>query len=232
MITLRRSEDRGHAQHGWLESRHTFSFADYHDPKAMGFRALRVINEDVVQAGRGFGTHSHRDMEVISYALSGALEHKDSLGTGATIRPGEVQRMTAGTGVSHSEFNASSAEPVHFLQIWILPERRGLTPSYEQRRYDDVEKRGKLRLVASRDGTDGSVTVHQDVRLLAGLFDGAESATYPLGAGRHAWVHVARGSLSVNGRHLSAGDALALSDEPSVTLGEGTAAEVLLFDLG
>jgi len=231
MMTLRPADARGHADHGWLDSHHTFSFADYHDPKHMGFRALRVINDDRVAAGKGFGAHPHRDMEIVSYVLEGALEHRDSLGTGSVIRPGDVQRMSAGTGVTHSEFNASKTDAVHFLQIWIVPERRGAAPGYEQRNFTVDEKRGRLRLVASPDGREASVTVHQDVALYAGVFGPGERAEHTLAPGRHAWVHVATGSATVNGRTLSAGDAAALSDEPRVVIEGGDGAEVLVFDL-
>ena len=231
MVTIRRSKDRGHAQHGWLDSRHTFSFADYQDPAHMGFRALRVINEDRVQPAMGFGTHPHRDMEILSYVLEGGLAHKDSLGTGSVIRPGDVQRMTAGTGVTHSEFNASSAEPVHFLQIWLLPERRGLAPSYEQKHFAEDQRRGRLQLVASRDGRAGSLTVHQDVAVYDVLLEPKERAELPLVKGRHAWVQVARGSASVNGETLRAGDGAALSDETALRLEGVEPAEVLVFDL-
>jgi redox-sensitive bicupin YhaK (pirin superfamily) len=231
MITHRPADARGHADHGWLDSRHTFSFADYHDPRHMGFRALRVINDDRVAAGQGFGAHSHRDMEIVSYVLEGALEHRDSMGNGAVMRPGDVQRMSAGTGVTHSEFNASKADPVHFLQIWIVPAARGAAPGYEQKHFDVADKRGRLRLVASPDGRDGSVTVRQDVALYAGVFAAGERAEHALAPGRHAWVHVAAGSVTVNGRALAAGDALALTGEPGVVV-EGTAGgEVLVFDL-
>jgi hypothetical protein len=231
MLTPRLAADRGHADHGWLDSRHTFSFADYHDPEHMGFRSLRVINEDRVQPGRGFGTHGHRDMEILSYVLEGALAHRDSMGTGSTIRPGDVQRMTAGTGVMHSEQNASAGEPVHFLQIWILPERRGLAPGYEQRTVPAEEKRGKLRLVASREGQDGALVVHQDVRLYATVLGAGERAALPLVAGRHAWVQVVRGALTVNGQAFRAGDGVALSDEAEVRLEGKDEAEALVFDL-
>jgi quercetin 2,3-dioxygenase len=231
MLLLRPADERGYADHGWLKSFHTFSFADYYDPAHMGFRALRVINEDRVAPGNGFGTHGHRDMEIVSYVLSGALEHKDSIGTGSVIRPGEVQRMTAGTGVRHSEKNGSTAELVHFLQIWLLPSRQGLQPSYEQKAFSEAEKRGRLRLVASGDGRDGSVTIHADAALYAGLFDGAESAALELPAERHAWVQVVRGSLKVNGESLSAGDGAGLSGERSVRLEGGSDAEVLVFEL-
>lgn len=231
MITLRPANERGHAQHGWLESYHTFSFADYSDPRYMGFRHLRVINEDRVAPGKGFPTHPHRDMEIISYVLDGALEHRDSLGTGSIIRPGDVQRMSAGTGVTHSEFNHSHSELVHFLQIWILPERTGLPPSYEQHTFSDEEKRGKLRLVTSRDGRDGSVTIHQDVALYAALFNAGEQAIHQFVPGRHAWVQVARGAVTLNDLALTAGDGAAISDEVCLVIHGREASEVLLFDL-
>jgi len=234
MITIRRAEERGHADHGWLDTRHTFSFADYHDPAHMGFGDLRVINEDRVQPGAGFPTHGHRDMEIISYVLEGELAHRDSLGNGSTIRPGEVQRMSAGTGVRHSEMNASASQPVHFLQIWILPSQRGLAPGYEQRAFPSEERRGRLRLVASPDGRDGSVTVHQDARLSIALLADGERVRHELASGRRAWVHVARGELTVNGSRLRAGDGAAVEDEVALEI-EGTstpAAEVLVFDLG
>ena len=229
MITVRKAEDRGHFDHGWLDTRHTFSFADYHDPAHMGFRHLRVINEDRVAPGQGFPTHGHRDMEIISYVLEGALEHRDSLGTGSVIRPGEVQRMTAGTGVTHSESNPSRTEPVHFLQIWILPARRGLTPGYEQKVLD--EKRGVLRTIASPDGREGSVTIHQDVTLYAALLDEGMEVVHTPAPGRHAWVQVARGAVTLNGRPLAVGDGAAISDEPSLRLAGTAPSEVLLFDL-
>ncbi|MGN6153682.1 MAG: pirin family protein [Lysobacteraceae bacterium] len=231
MIILRRGDERGHAHHGWLDSWHSFSFADYVDPKHVHWGPLRVINEDRIQAGTGFGTHGHRDMEIISYVLEGALGHKDSMGTSSSIHPGEVQRMSAGTGITHSEFNHSRDATTHFLQIWILPSRGGFAPSYEQKRYPDAEKRGRLRLVVSPDGADGSVTLHQDVRLYAGLFDGAETAAHALAPGRLGYVHVARGTVTVNGHALQAGDALMFEDEPTVTLAAGDQAEVLVFDL-
>jgi quercetin 2,3-dioxygenase len=231
MITVRQSAARGHAEHGWLDSRHTFSFADYHDPKHMGFRALRVINEDRVAPGGGFPPHGHRDMEIISYVLEGGLEHKDSLGTGSVIRPGDVQRMSAGTGVRHSEYNASRIEPAHFLQIWIVPDRAGNPPSYAEKTFTDEQKRGRLVPVASPDGREGSISIGANVRLYAGTFSGAESAEVPLAAGRHAWVQIVRGKARVNGREVSAGDGVALSDEPAVRIDQGDAAEVLLFDL-
>ncbi len=230
MITLRRASDRGHADHGWLDTSHTFSFADYQDPQHMGFRALRVINEDRVAPGQGFGTHGHRDMEIVTYVLEGALEHKDSIGTGSVIRPGEVQRMSAGTGIRHSEYNHSKSDPVHFLQIWIQPERPGLPPGYEQRALPSG--RGPLRVVATRDGRDGSVTVHQDLTLLVATLEKGQTAEHPLGAGRHAWAQVTRGAVTVNGQALASGDGAALTAEAAVRL-EATSgpAEVLLFDL-
>lgn len=231
MITLRKSTERGYADHGWLKSHHSFSFADYHDPAHMGYRNLRVINEDRIAPGTGFGTHGHRDMEIVSYVLSGALAHRDSMGHGETIRPGEVQRMSAGSGVLHSEYNHSPDQVTHFLQIWILPSSLGIAPGYEQKAFADADKRGRLRLVASPDGADGSVTLHADARLYAGLFDGAERATLALPAGRHGYVHVVRGAVSVNGQPLAAGDAAKLDDEPALTLTDGREAEVLVFDL-
>lgn len=233
MLTLRRAAERGFADHGWLRSFHTFSFAGYSDRRFMGFRSLRVINEDRVAAGRGFGTHPHRDMEIVSYVLEGALEHHDSMGNGSVIRPGDVQRMTAGTGVSHSEKNASLTEGVHFLQIWLLPDRAGIAPGYEQKQFGPAEKRGRLRVVASRDGRDGSVVVHQDVVLYAGLFDGDEQASVAIAAGRAAWVHVALGSVEINGTRLEAGDAASMvaAEGDVVTVSSGKGAEVLVFDL-
>lgn len=231
MIEVRRADERGHGQHGWLDTRHTFSFADYHDPEFMGFGPLRVINEDRVVPGRGFGTHGHRDMEIVTYVLDGALEHRDSLGTGSVIRPGDVQRMSAGTGVEHSEFNASESEPVHFLQIWIIPERTGIEPSYEQKRFDAIAEGGRLALVGSRDGRDGSVTIHQDVNLYAGRFNGEQTASVPIEEGRLVWVHVVRGAITVNGHPLGTGDAAALSAEMAVELSDGEQAEVLVFDM-
>jgi len=231
MIRVHGANQRGHARHGWLESFHTFSFADYHDPRFMGFRALRVINEDRVQPGQGFGTHSHRDMEIVTYVLEGALAHKDSLGTGSIIRPGDVQRMSAGTGVAHSEFNHSPTELVHFLQIWILPREEGLAPSYEQRSFPAAERTDRLRLVASRDAREGSVEIHQDVDLHAAVLSSGAALEHPLRAGRHAWLQVARGNLSANDRPLSAGDGAAFSDESAVSLVAREPAEILLFDL-
>lgn len=231
MITVRKAVARGHFDHGWLDTYHTFSFADYYDPAHMGFRALRVINEDRVQPGKGFGTHGHRDMEIITYVLGGALEHKDSLGTGSVIRPGEVQRMSAGTGVTHSEYNHSRSEIVHLLQIWLLPERQGLEPSYEQRAFPAAERQGTLRLVASPGGRDGSVTVHQDVRLYASLLSPTDQVTHRLQGGRHAWLQVARGRVTANGSELHTGDGAAVSDEAALDIGATAASEVLLFDL-
>ena len=229
MLTPRPGPLRGHYDHGWLDTRHTFSFADYYDPAQMGFRSLRVINEDRVAPGQGFGSHGHRDMEIISYVIDGALGHKDSTGTGSTIRPGDVQRMSAGTGVTHSEMNASRGEAVHFLQIWILPEKRGIAPSYEQKHFTDEEKSGKLRLVASPDGAEGSVTVHQDVRLFATVLAPGQKAGLELAQGRHGWVQVVRGKIAVNGQVFQAGDGVAVSNEPTVALeGDG---EALIFDL-
>jgi len=231
MITLRKSADRGLADHGWLKSRHSFSFADYYDPTHMGFGNLRVINEDLIAPGTGFGTHGHRDMEILSYVLEGALAHRDSMGTGATVVPGELQRMSAGRGVMHSEFNAARDASTHFLQIWILPSQQGIEPGYEQKAFTDADKRGRLRLVASPDGREGSLTVHADASLYAGLFDGNEQATLALVPGRLGYVHVARGALQVNGQALVAGDAMLLRGEPRVELARGDDADVLVFDL-
>ncbi len=231
MITVRKAQERGHARHGWLESFHTFSFAGYHDPAHMGFRDLRVINEDRVQPRRGFGTHSHRDMEIVTYVLSGALAHRDSLGTGSVIRPGDLQRMTAGTGVSHSEMNPSATEPVHLLQIWILPEQDGLAPSYEQRHFPAAERAGRLRLVASRDAREDSLRVHQDVAVYAGLLGPGDAVAHALTPGRHAWLQLARGRCTLNGVALEAGDGSAVSDETALRIGGASDAELLLFDL-
>jgi redox-sensitive bicupin YhaK (pirin superfamily) len=234
MIAVRPSETRGHAHHGWLDTRHTFSFADYYDPRFMGFRDLRVINEDRVEPGQGFGTHGHRDMEIISYVLEGALAHKDSIGNGSIIRPGDVQRMTAGTGTLHSEFNASHDELLHFLQIWIVPAQRGLDPSYEQRTFPYEEKRGRLRLVASPDGADGSLTIHQDARLHVALLGHGERVTHSAAPGRAAYVHVVRGHATLNGAKLQGGDGAAIEDERRLEIVGDDAehdAEVLLFDL-
>ncbi len=231
MLAIRPAEERGVANFGWLDSRHTFSFGHYHDPRFMGFGPLRVINEDRVKPSQGFGTHGHNDMEIISYVLDGALEHKDSLGTGSIIRPGDVQRMTAGTGVRHSEFNASETDPVHFLQIWILPEKNGLKPSYEQKAFTAEEKRGQLRLVGSRDGRDGTVTIHQDVDLYASLLDDGESVSHEFAEGRYGWLQVARGSVSLDGNTLSAGDGVALKDASQIKIDGVDDAEILLFDM-
>lgn len=229
MIRIRRGEERGHFDHGWLNTYHTFSFADYYDEAFMGFRVLRVINEDRVRGGQGFGTHGHRDMEIVSYVLDGALEHRDSMGNGSIIRPGDVQRMSAGTGVQHSERNPLPDQPVHFYQIWILPERRGITPSYEQKHFTPEERRGALRLVASHDGREGSVMLHQDVAIYSSVLDG-ESLQHELAPNRYAWLQVARGTVSIDGQRLSAGDGAAIADEKAMTF-SGTGAEVLLFDL-
>jgi redox-sensitive bicupin YhaK (pirin superfamily) len=231
MYEIRRSHERGYADHGWLKSYHTFSFADYYDPKHVEFGALRVINEDRVAPGAGFGTHGHRDMEIISYVLEGELAHRDSLGSGSVIRPGDVQRMSAGRGVRHSEFNHSETDEVHFLQIWIQPNVLGIAPEYEEKRFEPEEKRGRLRLVASPDGADGSVRIHQDARVYAGLFDGAERADLAIDANRRVYVHVARGSINANGELLKAGDALKLTDTERLAITQGSQAEVLVFDL-
>ena len=231
MRIVRRSEDRGHANHGWLDSYHSFSFADYYDEDQVQFGPLRVLNEDRVAPGKGFGTHGHRDMEIISYVLEGELAHQDSLGTGSTIRPGDVQRMSAGSGVQHGEFNASRSHPVHFLQIWIQPDVSDIPPSYEEKHFDQAEKRGRLRLIASANGDAGSVRIHQDARIYSGLFDGTESASLELAAGRYAYIHVARGSVHVNDVELNAGDALKLTDEQRVDIARGGKAEILVFDL-
>ncbi|MFC4763127.1 pirin family protein [Dyella koreensis] len=231
MLHVRRSEERGLAEHGWLSSRHTFSFAEYYDPKHMGFGPLRVINEDRVQGGQGFGTHGHQNMEIISYVLGGALEHKDSLGTGSVLRYGDVQRMSAGTGVRHSEFNHDSKETVHFLQIWIMPEQQGVKPSYEEKHFDEASKRGQLRLIVSPDGREGSLRMNQDGYLYASILDGADKLTHALASGRLGYVHVARGSLIVNGTPLKTGDALKIENESGITLEGAESAEVLVFDL-
>ncbi len=238
MITLRKSADRGYADHGWLKSFHSFSFADYHDPKHMGVGNLRVINEDRIAPGTGFGTHGHRDMEIVSYVLDGALAHKDSMGNGSgqggadgVIRPGDVQRMSAGTGVRHSEFNHSKEGTTHFLQIWVLPSQAGIEPGYEQKHFDNQAKRGRLALVASNDGREGSVTIHADAALRAGLFDGEERLEMPLPANRLTYVHLVRGALTVNGQALQGGDAVTLSGEQQLELHNGQDAEVLVFDL-
>ncbi len=231
MTEIRRSNERGYADHGWLKSFHTFSFADYFDPEHVQVGPLRVINEDRVAAGQGFGTHGHRDMEIISYVLDGELAHKDSMGNGSTIRPGDVQRMSAGSGVRHSEFNPSSTNPVHFLQIWIQPNAHGIEPSYEEKRFSVQEKRGRLRIIASPDQADGSVLIHQDARVYAGLFDGSETATLNVDQGRTLYVHVARGTVSANGTVLNGGDAVTLTDTEKLELNGGQQAEVLVFDL-
>ncbi|HEY9621932.1 MAG TPA: pirin family protein [Crinalium sp.] len=232
MITLRPASERGSAYFGWLDSRHTFSFGEYYDPNHMGFADLRVINEDKVSPGQGFSTHGHRDMEIISYVLEGALEHKDSIGTGSIIRPEDVQRMSAGTGIMHSEYNASKTEPVHFLQIWILPEQKGITPGYEQKTFTDDEKRGQLRLVGSRDGRDGSITIHQDVDLYATLLKDGEVVNHALAEGRVAWLQVVQDAVKLNDQTLTAGDGAAIIREPEITLQSASDnAEVLLFDM-
>ncbi len=231
MINVRRSGERGFADHGWLKSFHTFSFADYFDPEHVEFGPLRVINEDRVQPGAGFATHAHRDMEIISYVLAGELAHKDSMGNGSTIRPGDVQRMSAGTGVRHSEFNPSQSAVVHFLQIWIQPSQLDIEPSYEQKSFSAQEKRGRLRLIVSPDRADGSLLIHQDARVYAGLFDGAEAAELEVAPGRRIYVHVARGGLIANAIALEAGDALKVTDGGSLRIGQGRSAEVLVFDL-
>jgi redox-sensitive bicupin YhaK (pirin superfamily) len=231
MNTIRRANERGHADLGWLNSYHSFSFAEYYDPRHMGFGQLRVINDDVIAAGRGFGTHPHRDMEIITYVLDGELEHKDSMGNGSVMRHGDVQRMSAGTGVAHSEYNHSTQRPVHLLQIWILPDAQGHQPGYEQKFFGDHEKRGRLRLVASGSGREGSVAMNQDADILAGLFHGAEQAEYTVREGRDVWLQVARGALTVNGEPLSAGDGLATRQPGSWKLAAGDDAEILIFDM-
>ena len=231
MLTLRKASERGAADHGWLKSFHTFSFAGYRDPRQQGFSDLLVINDDRVAAAKGFGQHPHRDMEIFSYVLEGALEHKDTLGTGSVIRPGDVQLMSAGRGVAHSEYNHSTSEPVHFLQIWIVPEVSGATPRYQQEHFSAEQKRGRLQLIISPDGADGSLSVRQDARVYAGLFDGAETATLELAADRYAYVHVARGSVVLNGERLGEGDGVRVRDEQRLQLSEGADAEVLVFDL-
>jgi len=231
MLTLRRAEERGRANFGWLDSRHSFSFGHYFDEKHMGFGPLRVINDDRVAGGGGFPTHPHADMEIVSYVLEGGLEHKDSLGTGSVVRPGDVQRMSAGTGVRHSEFNASDRDPVHFLQIWIIPERRGLEPSYEQKAFSVDDKRGRLRLVGSRDGRDGSVTIHRDVDLYATVLTDGETVTHELKPGRVAWVQVARGTATLNGEQLYQGDGVAIEEAGTLELAGTSETEVLVFDM-
>ena len=231
MLTLRKSQDRGHADHGWLKSHHSFSFAEYHDPAHMGVGNLRVINEDRIAPGTGFGTHSHRDMEIVSYVLEGALGHKDSIGNGASIVPGEVQRMSAGSGIAHSEFNHAADQTTHFLQIWLLPNQRGIAPGYEQKAFAEADKRGRLRLVAASDGRDGSVTIHADAAMYAGLVDGPECAQLALDPQRIAYVHLVRGAARVNGQPLTSGDAVTLDGETTLTIDQGHNAEVIVFDL-
>jgi quercetin 2,3-dioxygenase len=231
MITVRPAKERGHFDHGWLDTYHSFSFSEYLDPAHMGFRSLRVINEDRVDPKAGFPPHSHRDMEIITYVLAGALAHKDSMGNGSVIRPGDVQRMSAGTGVTHSEANGSETEPVHLLQIWILPEKRGITPSYEEKKFSPEEKRGRLRLVASRDGADGSVTIHQDARVYASLLDPGQTVRHTLDQGRGAWLHLVEGAATVNGTALATGDGAAIQNEGTLEIHAGEPTELLLFDL-
>jgi len=232
MISVRHAAERGTANFGWLDSRHTFSFGDYHDPEQMGFGPLRVINEDRVSPGQGFGTHGHRDMEIISYVLEGALEHKDSIGTGSVIRPGDVQIMSAGTGIRHSEFNHSKTEPVHFLQIWVVPDRQGIAPRYEQKTFPDADKRGRLRLVGSSDGRDGSVIIHQDAKIFAALLSTGDQVTHALPRGRRAWLQVVRGTVEMNGQELHTGDGAAVEDEPTLTvIAKLDGTEILVFDL-
>ncbi len=231
MMIVRTGAERGHFDHGWLDTYHTFSFASYHDPRHMGFRSLRVINEDRVQPGEGFGTHAHRDMEILTWVLEGALEHKDSMGNGSIIRPGDIQRMSAGTGVTHSEFNPSREEPVHLLQIWLLPRQRGLAPGYEEKRFAPETRRGDFRLIAARDGRDGAVTIHQDADLWTALLEPSASVRHAFETGRHAWLHVAVGTVTANGVELRAGDGAALSDEQAIEVTASDRAEILLFDL-
>jgi hypothetical protein len=231
MMKIRRAHERGHANHGWLDTHHTFSFAHYHDPAFMGFRCLRVINDDTVAPGQGFGTHGHRDMEIVSYVLEGGLEHKDSMGTGSVLHPGHVQRMSAGTGVTHSEFNHSHDEPVHFLQIWILPERSGLTPEYEEKVFTAEDKQGRLRLIVSPEGHDGSLRIHQDASIFASVLGEGDTVHHDLAANRHAWLQIAHGELRVNGETLSTGDGVAVTDETRITIEGLREAEVLMFDV-
>lgn len=231
MIQIRKSSERGYADHGWLRSYHTFSFADYHDPRWMGFRTLRVINEDWIAAGQGFGTHPHRDMEIITYLVEGSLAHKDSLGNGSVIQPGEIQRMSAGTGVQHSEYNPSPDDPTHLLQIWILTEQTDLPPSYEQKRFPNGGKEDRWQLIASRDGREGSLTIHQDTHCSVARLRTGKTLTYPLALGRYAWIQMIAGSVSANGHTLTAGDGMALTDEPTAELRGIEAAELLLFDM-
>jgi redox-sensitive bicupin YhaK (pirin superfamily) len=231
MLTIRRADERGHANHGWLDSHHTFSFADYYDPAHMGFGPLRVINDDTVAGGGGFPPHGHRDMEIISYVIAGALSHRDNMGNGSVIKPGDVQRMSAGPGVVHSEFNASQSEPVHFLQIWIMPQRAGLPSGYEQKFFSDDDKQGKLRLVASPDGADGSVRLQQDARLYASIINGGEPLRHTIARGRKGWLHVVKGDAELNGQALHAGDGVAIDGEEQLTIGSPKGGEVLLFDM-
>ena len=231
MIQIRQAKDRGHFDHGWLKTYHTFSFSDYYDPAHMGFRALRVINEDFVQPGMGFGEHGHRDMEIVTYVLEGALEHKDSMGNGSILRPGEFQRMSAGTGIRHSEFNPSAKEPVHLYQIWLLPRNKGIKPSYEQKVFAENDRQGKLRLVASPDGADGSLMIQQDARIYLSTLPAGKSVKHDLSSGRHAWLQVLRGRVDVNGNKMDTSDGAAISEEPGLTVASEQGAEVMLFDL-
>jgi redox-sensitive bicupin YhaK (pirin superfamily) len=231
MINVRKAQDRGHADHGWLNTYHTFSFSTYQDPNHMRFRSLRVMNEDVVAPGQGFGTHPHNDMEIVTYVLEGALEHKDSMGNGEVLRPGEFQRMSAGTGITHSEFNPSASEPVHLYQIWLFPERKGITPGYEQKRFSETERHNKLQLVASRDSEDGSLLIHQDARIYLSQIDAQQEITYRLAAGRYAWLQVLRGTVSLNGIQLDTSDGAAVSNETSLMIRANADAEIMLFDL-
>jgi redox-sensitive bicupin YhaK (pirin superfamily) len=231
MIQIRRAVERGHANHGWLDTWHTFSFSSYHDPQHMRFRSLRVMNEDRVQPGEGFGTHPHRDMEIVTYVLEGALEHKDSMGNGEVLRPGEFQRMSAGTGITHSEFNPSKTEAVHLYQIWLVPDRKGIEPSYEQKRFTDEDRHNRLRLVASPEATDGSLLIHQDARIFLSRIDAGKRLVHEMSAGRHAWLQVLRGSVSFNGQTLETSDGAAISDESSLTVEARQDAEIMLFDL-
>lgn len=231
MIRIRKADERGHANHGWLNTYHTFSFSTYQDPEHIHFRSLRVMNEDWVAPGQGFGTHPHRDMEIVTYVLEGALEHKDSMGNGEVLRPGEFQRMSAGTGITHSEFNPSATEPVHLYQIWLFPERKGITPSYEQKRFPEEGRRNQLQLVASRGAEDGSLLIHQDAKIFLSTLDAGRSVSHSPGAGRHAWLQVLRGSATLNGNSLTTGDGAAVSDEESLTIASDAGAEIMLFDL-
>jgi redox-sensitive bicupin YhaK (pirin superfamily) len=231
MITIRRAEDRGHANHGWLDTYHTFSFGSYRDAQHMSFRALRVMNEDFVAPGQGFGEHPHRDMEIVTYILEGALEHKDSMGNGEVLRPGEFQRMSAGTGITHSEFNPSDSEPVHLYQIWLFPDQKGIEPSYEQKRFPDEERHNRLQLVASRDAAEGSLRIHQDARIFLASLDDGKQLTYEIASGRHAWLQVLRGSVSLNGQSLKTSDGAAVSEERALAIQADGETELMLFDL-